>query len=63
MGILKLSVIEAEEKKLKENFRRIKNSKNPYHISACDCPCWAFIRKGEKIVCEDVASTASWNID
>jgi len=63
MGALKLSIIESEEKRLKERIRIIKNGKNIYHISACDCPCWAFIHKGEKNICNDIASTASWNID
>ena len=54
MGVLKLSVIEEQNKQLKNNVVRISN---------CYCPCECFIREGEIKMCDDVASAGSWNID
>ncbi len=60
MGVLKLSVIEEQNKKLMPKIKVIKGGK--YHVGNCSCPCECFIREGE-VVMEDVQSTASWNID
>lgn len=63
MGVLKLSVLDEQVRDEKKTFEKLVMPTKPNHIGACDCPCWAFIRKGEQIVCEDMQSTASWNID
>lgn len=63
MGILKLSILDEQYKEEKSKMEILQKTKKTNHVGACDCPCWAFIRKGEKIICEDVQSTASWNID
>lgn len=62
MGVLKLSVIEEQNKALRNNMRIVAKDGNPYHVSNCDCPCWCFIKQGE-IVMDDVEATGSWNID
>ena len=59
MGVLKLSLIEEQEKQKK---LEIVNHDESYHVGSCSCPCWAFIKEGE-IVMDDMQSTASWNID
>lgn len=63
MGVLKLSILDEQLKEESRKVKEMNKDNKPNHIGACDCPCWAFIRKGEQIVCEDIASTASWNID
>ena len=63
MGALKLSILDEQLKDEKKKIEKLVKSDNPNHIGACDCPCWAFIRQGERIVCEDIQGTASWNID
>lgn len=63
MGVLKLSILDEQLREEKKKVKELVKKNRPNHIGACDCPCWAFIRKGEKIVCEDIASTARWNID
>ena len=63
MGVLKLHVLDEQIKKEKNEIKKIAKMNNPYHIGACDCPCWAFIHRGEKSICDDIATTASWNID
>lgn len=63
MGVLKLSILDEQLKEEKKEIEKMVEPSTPYHVGACDCPCWAFIRKGEQIVCEDVESAASWNID
>lgn len=60
MGVLKLSVIEKQNKQFKMKIASKLGER--YHVGNCDCPCWAFIKEGE-IVMDDVRSTASWNID
>lgn len=60
MGVLKLSVIEEQNKQFK--MKIASKLGEHYHVGNCDCPCWAFIKEGE-IVMDDVRSTASWNID
>lgn len=62
MGALKLSVIEEQNKSLRERMRIVSRDGKPYRVSDCDCPCWCFIRKGE-VVMDDVESAGSWNID
>lgn len=61
MGVLKLSVIEEQIKKEKANMKVAKEKK--YHVGACDCPCWAFLKKGDVVASDDVEVGASWNID
>jgi len=63
MGVLKLSILDEEFKEEQAKIKELVKPKKQNHVGACDCPCWAFIRKGEEFVCEDIASTASWNID
>lgn len=63
MGVLKLHILDEQVKEEKNRVKKLIKTDKPNHIGACDCPCWAFIRKGESVVCEDIASTASWNID
>lgn len=63
MGVLKLSILDEQIREEKKKLNKLVKSTNPNHVGACDCPCWAFIRKGEQIVCDDIRSTASWNID
>lgn len=63
MGILKLAILDEQLNEEKAKVEKLLKPKKQNHVGACDCPCWAFIRKGEEIVCEDIASTASWNID
>lgn len=60
MGVLKLSVIEKQNKRFKMKIAS-KNGKR-YQVSNCSCPCWAFLKDGE-VVMDDIRSTASWNID
>lgn len=60
MGVLKLSVIEERNKQFK--MKIASNEGQHFHVGMCDCPCWAFLKKGE-VIMEDVSSTASWNID
>lgn len=64
MGVLKLSVIEDQLRERKSKLRPLKKGE-PLHVGNCDCPYWAFVRKGDVVAYEDddVASTASWNID
>jgi len=61
MGVLKLSVIEEQNKTLRR-MHIVSKDGNPYRVSNCDCPCWCFIKQGE-IVMDDIESTGSWNID
>lgn len=62
MGCLKLSVLE-EQKKEEKNKLKV-YSPNTKKVSACSCPCWAFIRKGASVIVDDdIQVTASWNID
>ena len=63
MGVLKLSILDEQRKEEEKRIEKLVMPNKPAHVGACDCPCWAFIRKGDKIICEDVQSTASWNID
>lgn len=63
MGVLKLSILEEQIKEENKNVKKITKITKPNHVGACDCPCWAFIRKGQTVACDDIASTASWNID
>ena len=66
MGVLKLSILEEKNKELREKKKVLSKRERIYHISACGCPCECFIKKGDIIMWDDdddVASTASWNID
>lgn len=63
MGVLKLSVIEEQNKHLKTKMRIVGQKGNVVRISNCYCPCECFIREGEITMCDDVASAGSWNID
>jgi hypothetical protein len=63
MGVLKLSILDEQLKEEKQRVKKLVKPVKPMHVGACDCPCWAFIRKGEQVVCDDIASAASWNID
>lgn len=63
MGVLKLSVIEEQNKQLKNKLRIAGQKGNVVRISNCYCPCECFIREGEITMCDDVASAGSWNID
>jgi len=62
MGALKLSVIEEQNKELKNHMRVAAKAGKPYRVSNCDCPCWCFIKQGE-ILMDDVEVDGSWNID
>lgn len=59
MGVLKLSILEETQKS-----EQLEQSKKDefIKISACSCPCWAFIKEGQ-IVMDEIQVTASWNID
>ena len=63
MGVLKLSVIEEQNKQLKNRLRVAGQKGHIVRISNCHCPCECFIREGEVTMCDDVASAGSWNID
>lgn len=63
MGVLKLSVIEEQNKQLKNRLRVVGQKEHVVRISNCYCPCEYFIREGEVTMCDDVASAGSWNID
>lgn len=58
MGVLKLSILDEQRKYEDKRIEKLVMPNKPVHVGACDCPCWAFIRKGDKIICEDVQSTA-----
>jgi len=60
MGVLKLSVIEEQNKQFGNNMKVVKGGN--YRIGNCSCPCECFIKEGE-VVMDDVSATASWNID
>lgn len=62
MGVLKLSVIEERDKDFKSKMRVVSKDGKPYHVSNCECPCWAFIREGE-VLMDDIEVGGSWNID
>lgn len=62
MGVLKLSVIEERDKDLKSKMRVVSKDGKSYHVSNCECPCWAFIREGE-VLMDDIEVGGSWNID
>lgn len=63
MGVLKLSVIEEQNKQLKNKMRVVRAKDKSVRISNCYCPCECFIREGEVTMCDEVASAGSWNID
>ncbi len=63
MGVLKLSVIEEQNKQLKSKLRVVEQKENVVRISNGYCPCECFIREGEVTMCDNVASAGSWNID
>lgn len=63
MGVLKLSVIEEQNKQLKNKLKIVAKEHNIVRISNCYCPCECFIREGEVTMSDGVASAASWNID
>lgn len=63
MGVLKLSVIEEQNKKFNKKLRTVGQKGNVVRISNCYCPCECFIREGEITICDNVASDGSWNID
>ena len=52
MGVLKLSILEEQIKEENKNVKKITKITKPNHVGACDCPCWAFIRKGQTVACE-----------
>ena len=62
MGVLKLSVIEEQNKQLKNRLRVVGQKGHIVRISNCYCPCECFIREGEVTMCDDVASAGSWNM-
>ena len=62
MGVLKLSILDEQNKKYKAKMKIAAKNGNAYNVGNCSCPCWAFIKKGE-VVMDDIRSTASWNID
>ena len=62
MGVLKLSILDEQNKQHKAKMKIAIKDGQSYHVGNCSCPCWAFIKKGE-VVMDDVRSTASWNID
>jgi len=62
MGVLKLSVIEEQNKAFKNKMRIVSKNGKPYHVSNCGCPCECFIKQGE-IRMDDIEVGASWNID
>lgn len=62
MGVLKLSVIEEQNKKFRNKMRIVSKDSNPYYVSNCGCPCECFIKQGE-IRMDEIEVTASWNID
>ncbi len=61
MGVLKLSVIEDRNKKMRKKLHVISKEGKSIRISACSCPCECFIKKGDII--NDIGQDASWNID
>lgn len=62
MGCLKLFVLDEQRKERAKEVRI--DSKNPYRVSACSCPCWAFIKKGNSVILDDdIEVDGSWNID
>jgi hypothetical protein len=62
MGVLKLSILDEQNKKHKAKMKVSAECGKSYGVGNCSCPCWAFIKKGE-VVMDDVQSAASWNID
>ena len=63
MGVLKLSILEEQDKEYKAKMKIASKNGKSYNIGNCSCPCWAFIKEGEVVMSDDIASTASWNID
>ncbi len=63
MGVLKLSVIKEQNKLFKNKLRVSSKKGNPYRVGNCSCPCECFIKEGEGVMYDDIAATASWNID
>lgn len=60
MGVLKLSVIEEQNKMMENKMKSAKQKGKANRISNCFCPCEAFIKEGEIAICESVASTSNW---
>lgn len=63
MGVLKLSILDEQNKKYKAKMKIAAKGGKSYHVGNCSCPCECFIKEGEVIMSDDIASTASWNID
>ena len=62
MGVLKLSILDEQNKQNKTKMKIAAKNGKSYHVGNCSCPCECFIKQGEVIV-DDIRSTASWNID
>lgn len=56
MGVLKLSVIEEQNKQLKNRLRVVGQKGHIVRISNCYCPCECFIREGEVTMCVSIIS-------
>lgn len=62
MGVLKLSILDEQNKLNKTKMKIATKNDKSHHVGNCSCPCSCFIKQGEVIV-DDIRSTASWNID
>ena len=62
MGVLKLSILDEQSKQYKVKMKIASREGISLPVGNCSCPCWAFIKK-DKVVMDDIQSTASWNID
>lgn len=63
MGVLKLSILDELNKQYKAKMKIAAKDGKSYRVGNCSCPCECFIKEGEVIMSDDIASTASWNID
>ena len=63
MGVLKLSTLEEQNKRYEAKMKITVNDGKLFHVGNCSCPCECFIKEGEIVMYDDIASTASWNID
>ena len=63
MGVLKLSFLDEQNKQYKAKMKITAKDGNSYHVGNCSWPCECIIKESEVIMYDDIASTASWNID
>lgn len=63
MGVLKLSVIEEQNKQLKTNWELQDKKAMLFALVIAIVLVSASLEKAEITMCDDVASAGSWNID